>query len=134
MLTYIHACMHACVCACVRTYMHACILCEILKLYDMKFIASYLIPLHTRLILGMLQKQCQFIYIVAPHPQNIVSSKQYLLVHVNPSPAKPVLHVHLYDPSLLVHLAWLSQSCPVVHSSMSEINRSFVLPLPKHTR
>ena len=43
-----------------------------------------------------------------------------LPVHVEPSPVKPLLHVQLYPPSLLEHVANLLHSCvPLVHSSMS---------------
>lgn len=40
--------------------------------------------------------------------------------HVNPSPVNPFLHQQLYDPSVLLHVAFTWQSSiPCVHSSTS---------------
>ena len=41
-------------------------------------------------------------------------------MHVFPSPSYPSLHTHVYDPTPLVHMAFVSQSlAPVTHSSLS---------------
>ena len=49
-------------------------------------------------------------------------------VQKNPLPSKPaVLHVHVYEPAVLVQLAyWLQRCVPAVHSSTS----SQCVPLP----
>ena len=42
-----------------------------------------------------------------------------LPVHVKPSPANPVLHLHKNDPTVFVHVAWLWHRVGFKHSSMS---------------
>ena len=51
----------------------------------------------------------------------VIQSYNCLPEHCVPSPAKPGLHVHVWEPKVLAQLAFLSHLCfPVLHSSISK--------------
>ena len=51
----------------------------------------------------------------------VVQSYNRLPEHCVPSPAKPGLHVQVWEPKVLAQLAFLSHLCvPVLHSSISK--------------
>ena len=45
---------------------------------------------------------------------------KFLPEHTNPSPVNPVLHSHMYDPSVSEQVALEWHPLPVLHSSMSK--------------